>query len=58
MEQGFRRGFTAAEKTVLWDRWQRGEFCRNTFEVPFFLGDPAVFFGKPLLSDQPNRSPI
>ena len=25
MEQGFRRGFTAAEKSELWDRWQRGE---------------------------------
>ena len=25
MSQGFRRGFTAAEKTELWDRWQRGE---------------------------------
>jgi hypothetical protein len=24
MDQGFRRGFTAAEKTELWDRWQRG----------------------------------
>ena len=23
--RGFRRGFTAAEKTELWDRWQRGE---------------------------------
>jgi IS30 family transposase len=23
--QGHRRGFTAAEKTELWDRWQRGE---------------------------------
>ena len=23
--QSFRRGFTAAEKTELWDRWQRGE---------------------------------
>jgi hypothetical protein len=23
--QNFRRGFTAAEKTELWDRWQRGE---------------------------------
>src|ERR1700733_5618604 len=22
---GYRRGFTAAEKTELWDRWQRGE---------------------------------
>src|ERR1700694_2866571 len=25
MMQGYRRGFTAAEKTELWDRWQRGE---------------------------------
>ena len=25
MDQGFRRGFTAAEKSELWDRWQRGE---------------------------------
>ncbi len=25
MRQGYRRGFTAAEKTELWDRWQRGE---------------------------------
>jgi hypothetical protein len=25
MWRGYRRGFTAAEKTELWDRWQRGE---------------------------------
>jgi DNA-binding CsgD family transcriptional regulator len=25
MRQGYFRGFTAAEKTELWDRWQRGE---------------------------------
>ena len=25
MDQRFRRGFTAAEKTELWDRWQRGQ---------------------------------
>ena len=24
MRPGYRRGFTAAEKTDLWDRWQRG----------------------------------
>src|ERR1035437_10294552 len=24
MWQGYRRGFTAAEKTELWDRWRRG----------------------------------
>ena len=28
MDQRFRRGFTAAEKTELWDRWQRGESLR------------------------------
>src|SRR5258707_1287547 len=25
MDQRYHRGFTAAEKTELWDRWQRGE---------------------------------
>jgi hypothetical protein len=25
MDRRFRRGFTAAEKTELWDRWQRAE---------------------------------
>ena len=25
MDQRFRRGFSAAEKTELWDRWQKGE---------------------------------
>src|SRR6202166_275287 len=25
MERRFHRGFTAAEKTELWDRWKRGE---------------------------------
>ena len=25
ISQGFHLGFTAAEKTELWDRWQRGE---------------------------------
>ncbi len=28
MGQSYRRGFTAAEKTELWDRWQRGESLR------------------------------
>ena len=28
MDQGFRRGFTAAEKAELWDRWQRGELLK------------------------------
>ncbi len=25
MSQRYHRGFTAAEKTELWDRWQRGK---------------------------------
>ncbi len=25
LDQNYRRGFTSAEKTELWDRWQRGE---------------------------------
>jgi IS30 family transposase len=41
MDQSFRRGFTAAEKTELWDRWQRGEslkaigraFCKPSSSI-------------------------
>ena len=40
MSQRYRRGFTAAEKTELWDRWQRGE-------SPKAIGRA---FGKPSLS--------
>ena len=28
MERRFHRGFTAAEKTELWDRWSRGELLK------------------------------
>ena len=28
MDQRFRRGFTAAEKTELWERWRRGELLK------------------------------
>ena len=37
MDQRFRRGFTSAEKTELWDRWQRGESLKAIGRV----------FGKP-----------
>jgi hypothetical protein len=37
MKQGYGRGFSAAEKTELWDRWQRGESLRAIGRV----------FGKP-----------
>jgi DNA-binding CsgD family transcriptional regulator len=37
MDQRFRRGFTTAEKTELWDRWQRGESLKAIGRV----------FGKP-----------
>ena len=50
MDQGFRRGLTAAEKTELWDHWQRGEFpgktkgrrllfsARHDFDRPHYSG--------------------
>ena len=37
MDQRFRRGFTAAEKTELWDRWQQGESLKaigRAFDKP------------------------
>src|ERR1035438_774997 len=45
MGQGYRRGFTVAEKTELWDRWQRGEslkaigraFCKPSSSIYFQL---------------------
>ncbi len=29
MRPGYRRGFTAAERTEMWDRWQRGESLKS-----------------------------
>jgi hypothetical protein len=40
MEQRFRRGFTAAEKTELWDRWQRGESLKAIGPVRLSPFDP------------------
>ena len=34
MDQRYRRGFTAAEKTELWDRWQRGESLKAIGRAP------------------------
>jgi hypothetical protein len=47
MDQGFRRGFTAAEKMVLWDRWQRGESLKAIGRA----------FGKPSSSSYFQVSP-
>ena len=38
MDRGFRRGFTTAEKTELWDRWQRGESLK---EIGRAFGKPS-----------------
>jgi len=38
MDQRFRRGFTAAEKTELWERWQRGESLKAIGRA---LGKPS-----------------
>jgi len=53
MGQRFHRGFTAAEKTELWDRWKRGESLKaigRAFGKPFNAATPktrmdAVFPG-------------
>ena len=45
MERRFHRGFTAAEKTELWDRWKRGEslkaigraFCKESSSIYFLV---------------------
>src|ERR1700730_11370440 len=34
ISQRFHRGFTAAEKTELWDRWQRGESLKAIGRAP------------------------
>ena len=48
MGQRFHRGFTAAEKTELWDRWKRGESLKaigRAFGKPsssiYFIGGSA-----------------
>ncbi len=47
MRQRQRRGFTAAEKTELWDRWQRGESLKGIGRA----------FGKPSSSIYAHVSP-
>jgi DNA-binding CsgD family transcriptional regulator len=47
MARRFRRGFTAAEKTELWDRWQRGESLKAIGRA----------FGKPSSSIYAHVSP-
>ena len=39
--QGYRRGFTAAEKTEVWDRWQRGESLKAIWRT---FGKPPSLF--------------
>ena len=44
MERRFHRGFTAAEKTELWDRWKRGESLKaigRAVIVDLFFGSTA-----------------
>ena len=43
MEQGLSRGFTAAEKTELWDRWQRGEPLKAIGRA-FGKGSSSIYF--------------
>jgi len=48
MDQRFRRGFTAAEKTELWERWRRGESLKAIGRV----------FGKPSSSIHFQVAPL
>ena len=43
MRQGLSRGFTAAEKTGLWDRWQRGETLKAIGRA-FGKGSSSIYF--------------
>ena len=43
MRPGYRRGFTAAEKTELWDRWQRGESL-NAIGRAFGKPSSSIYF--------------
>src|SRR3974377_767123 len=43
MRQGYFRGFTAAEKTELWDRWQRGE-SRKAIGRAFGKPSSSIYF--------------
>ena len=43
MRQRFRRGFTAAEKTELWDRWQHGESTKAIGRV-FGKHSASIYF--------------
>src|ERR1700689_1160820 len=43
ISQRFHRGFTAAEKTELWDRWQRGEPLKAIGRA-FGKGSSSIYF--------------
>ena len=46
ISQGFHRGFTAAEKTELWDRWQRGESLKAMGRA-FSKPSSSIYFQLP-----------
>ena len=48
MERRYRRGFSTAEKTEMWDRWQRGETMRSIGRA----------FGEPSLSIYSQPAPL
>ena len=48
MDRRYRRGFSTAEKTEMWDRWQRGETMRSIGRV----------FGKPSSSIYSQLAPL
>ena len=63
MQQRFRRGFTAAERTELWDRWQRGGLVwgdrASVWEaviVDLFPSSPAFVAQGPKTAETPANT--
>jgi hypothetical protein len=46
MRRGYFRGFTAAEKAELWDRWQRGEALKAIGRA-FGKPSSSIYFSWP-----------
>ena len=53
MRRGYFRGFTASEKTELWDRWQRGESLKAIGRA-FGKPSSSIYFQ---LAPRGNSSP-
>ena len=58
MERRFHRGFTAAEKTELWDRWKRGESLKAIGRAFGKESSSIYFLVAPRGGFQPGAAPL